>query len=463
MTKPDASRLELCLSILAQRFGPRLSTVADVRRQHANTLTWLENQPPDAVIWPTSTLEVAEIVSLASAHKVPLIAYGAGTSLEGHLNAPFGGLSVDMSRMDRIVEVNARDLDCRVEAGVSRRRLNEHLRDQGLFFPVDPGAEEATLGGMAATRASGTTTVRYGSMRENVLNVTAVMADGSIVKTGSRARKSAAGYDLTRLLIGSEGTLGIITELTLRLYGIPESMLAAVCPFATLEGACNAAMDAVGQGLGVARIELLDATQIAAVNVHAKLALEETPTLFLEFHGTPAATRAEVAAFEAIARDNGALRFDWAATEDDRRRLWKARHEAYWAIRATAKGRAILATDVCVPVSRLAQCVLETVEDAARCGLTAPILGHVGDGNFHATPLIDAESPAEVAALKGFLGRLAARAIAHGGTCTGEHGIGQGKKAYLAAEAGTALPVMATIKRALDPDGLLNPGKIIEE
>lgn len=463
MTKPDASRLELCLSILAQRFGPRLSTVADVRRQHANTLTWLENQPPDAVIWPTSTLEVAEIVSLASAHKVPLIAYGAGTSLEGHLNAPFGGISVDMSRMDRIVEVNARDLDCRVEAGVSRRRLNEHLRDQGLFFPVDPGAEEATLGGMAATRASGTTTVRYGSMRENVLNVTAVMADGSIVKTGSRARKSAAGYDLTRLLIGSEGTLGIITELTLRLYGIPESMLAAVCPFATLEGACNAAMDAVGQGLGVARIELLDATQIAAVNVHAKLALEETPTLFLEFHGTPAATRAEVAAFEAIARDNGALRFDWAATEDDRRRLWKARHEAYWAIRATAKGRAILATDVCVPVSRLAQCVLETVEDAARCGLTAPILGHVGDGNFHATPLIDAESPAEVAALKGFLGRLAARAIAHGGTCTGEHGIGQGKKAYLAAEAGTALPVMATIKRALDPDGLLNPGKIIEE
>lgn len=463
MTKPDASRLELCLSILAQRFGPRLSTVADVRRQHANTLTWLENQPPDAVIWPTSTLEVAEIVSLASAHKVPLIAYGAGTSLEGHLNAPFGGISVDMSRMDRIVEVNARDLDCRVEAGVSRRRLNEHLRDQGLFFPVDPGAEEATLGGMAATGASGTTTVRYGSMRENVLNVTAVMADGSIVKTGSRARKSAAGYDLTRLLIGSEGTLGIITELTLRLYGIPESMLAAVCPFATLEGACNAAMDAVGQGLGVARIELLDATQIAAVNVHAKLALEETPTLFLEFHGTPAATRAEVAAFEAIARDNGALRFDWAATEDDRRRLWKARHEAYWAIRATAKGRAILATDVCVPVSRLAQCVLETVEDAARCGLTAPILGHVGDGNFHATPLIDAESPAEVAALKGFLGRLAARAIAHGGTCTGEHGIGQGKKAYLAAEAGTALPVMATIKRALDPDGLLNPGKIIEE
>jgi len=463
VTKPDASRLELCLSILAQRFGPRLSTVADVRRQHANTLTWLENQPPDAVIWPTSTLEVAEIVSLASAHKVPLIAYGAGTSLEGHLNAPFGGISVDMSRMDRIVEVNARDLDCRVEAGVSRRRLNEHLRDQGLFFPVDPGAEEATLGGMAATRASGTTTVRYGSMRENVLNVTAVMADGSIVKTGSRARKSAAGYDLTRLLIGSEGTLGIITELTLRLYGIPESMLAAVCPFATLEGACNAAMDAVGQGLGVARIELLDATQIAAVNVHAKLALEETPTLFLEFHGTPAATRAEVAAFEAIARDNGALRFDWAATEDDRRRLWKARHEAYWAIRATAKGRAILATDVCVPVSRLAQCVLETVEDAAQCGLTAPILGHVGDGNFHATPLIDAESPAEVAALKGFLGRLAARAIAHGGTCTGEHGIGQGKKAYLAAEAGTALPVMATIKRALDPDGLLNPGKIIEE
>ncbi len=463
MTKPDARRLELCLSILAQRFGPRLSTIADVRRQHANTLTWLENQPPDAVIWPTSTLEVAEIVSLASAHKVPLIAYGAGTSLEGHLNAPFGGLSVDMSRMDRIVEVNARDLDCRVEAGVSRRRLNEHLRDQGLFFPVDPGAEEATLGGMAATRASGTTTVRYGSMRENVLNVTAVMADGSIVKTGSRARKSAAGYDLTRLLIGSEGTLGIITELTLRLYGIPESMLAAVCPFATLEGACNAAMDAVGQGLGVARIELLDATQIAAVNVHAKLALEQTPTLFLEFHGTPAATRAEVAAFEAIARDNGALRFDWAATEDDRRRLWKARHEAYWAIRATAKGRAILATDVCVPVSRLAQCVLETVEDAARCGLTAPILGHVGDGNFHATPLFDAESPAEVAALKGFLGRLAARAIAHGGTCTGEHGIGQGKKAYLAAEAGTALPVMATIKRALDPDGLLNPGKIIEE
>ena len=448
------------VAILRQRFGDRLQTGEAIRRQHANTITWIPNQPPDAVIWVENRDEVVEVVRVARDHRVPIIPFGAGTSLEGHINAPKGGLSLDFSRMNRVLAVNERDLDCVVEPGVSRKQLNDYLRDMGLFFPVDPGAEEATIGGMAATRASGTNAVRYGTMRENVLNITAVMADGSVVKTAQRARKSSAGYDLTRLLVGSEGTLGSITELTVRLYGIPERILAAVCPFATLEGACNAVIQSIQLGLGVARMELLDPPQIKAVNVHAKLGLEEKPTLFLEFHGTEAGARDQVENFKAIAESEGAIRFDWAEKEEDRRRLWKARHDAYWAVKTTWPGRDIFATDVCVPVSRLAECVVETQKDIEELGLVAPIVGHVGDGNFHTSPAFHRDDPKEMAAIETFLDRLTKRAIAMEGTCTGEHGVGQGKVKYLEAELGHGVAVMRAIKSALDPEGILNPGKI---
>jgi D-lactate dehydrogenase (cytochrome) len=449
------------IAVLRQRFADRLQTGEAIRRQHANTITWIPNQPPDAVIWVESQEEVVEVVRVARTHRVPLIPFGAGTSLEGHINAPHGGLSLDFSRMNRVLAVNERDLDAVVEPGVSRKQLNDYLRDLGLFFPVDPGAEEATIGGMASTRASGTTAVRYGTMRENVLNLTAVMADGSIVKTAQRARKSAAGYDLTRLLVGSEGTLGIITEVTVRLYGIPERILSAVCPFATLEGACNAVIQSIQLGLGVARMELLDPPQIRAVNTHSKLGLEEKPTLFLEFHGTEAGARDQVENFKALAEAEGALRFDWAENEEDRRRLWKARHEAYWAIRTAWPGKDIFATDVCVPISRLAECVVETQQDIEALGLVAPIVGHVGDGNFHTSPVFDRNNPKDMAAIETFLDRLTKRAIAMEGTCTGEHGVGQGKSKYLKAELGDGLAVMRALKTALDPLDIMNPGKIL--
>ena len=424
-------------------------------------MTWLENQPPDAVVWPNATEDVVEIVRVASIHNVPIIPFGAGTSLEGHVNAPRGGISIDFANMNEIIAVNHEDLDCVVQPGVSRKAINEYLRDMGLFFPIDPGAEEATLGGMTATRASGTNAVLYGTMRENVLNVTAVMADGSIVRTGGRARKSAAGYDLTRLMVGSEGTLGVITELTVRLYGIPETILAAVCPFKSLEGACNTVIQAIQLGLGIARVELLDEMQIHAVNTHAKLSLEESPTLFLEFHGSPVTARDQVEQFRAIAEEEGAIRFDWAEREEDRSRLWKARHDAYWAVRSTWPALDTLATDVCVPISRLAECILETKKDIESIGLVAPIVGHVGDGNFHTSPVFDQKDPAEREKVKGFLSRLADRAIAMEGTCTGEHGIGQGKQKYLKSELGPGVDMMRLIKRALDPQDILNPGKIV--
>jgi D-lactate dehydrogenase (cytochrome) len=449
------------IGILRQRFGDRLQTGEAIRRQHANTLTWLENQPPDAVIWVETAEEVLEVVRVASEHRAPIIPFGAGTSLEGHVNAPQGGLSLDFSRMNRILGVNERDLDCVVQPGVSRRQLNDHLRDLGLFFPVDPGAEEATIGGMASTRASGTTALRYGTMRENVLNVTAVMADGSLVKTAQRARKSAAGYDLTRLMVGSEGTLGILTELTVRLYGIPELILSAVCPFRTLEGACNTVISSMQLGLGVARMEVVDDVAIYAVNKYAKLGLEEAPTLFLEFHGTDVSARNQVELFRQIAESEGAIRFDWAEKEEDRRRLWKARHEFYWAVKSTWPGKDTFATDICVPISRLAECVVETQADIKSLGLIAPIAGHAGDGNFHTQPMVDRSNPKEVQAVETFMERLIARAIRMEGTCTGEHGVGQGKAKYLKDELGGGLATMRAIKTALDPQGIFNPGKIL--
>ncbi len=457
----ETSAIETVLAALKKSLGNRISTGTDVREQHGSTLTWLPNQPPDAVVYPQSTEEVVTIVKLCSEHSVPVIPFGAGTSLEGHLNAPHGGLSLDFSHMNKVLAVHEEDLDCVVEAGVTRQQLNEHLRDTGLFFPVDPGAD-ATLGGMAATRASGTNAVRYGTMRDAVINLTAVMADGSVVRTARRARKSSAGYDLTRLLVGSEGTLGIITELSLRLHGIPESVLSAVCPFETVQGACDATIMAIQLGLGLARVEFLDEVQIEACNKHSKLDLPVSPTLFLEFHGTTASTREQVETFAQIAADNGGGEYQWAERAEDRNKLWTARHDAYWAARTYRPGAEVIATDVCVPISRLAECLVETGKDIAELGLVAPIVGHIGDGNFHVLPLIDMDNGQEVEAARGFLDRLVGRALEMDGTCTGEHGVGTGKMKYMRAEHGSGVDVMRAIKKTLDPHNIFNPGKVVE-
>ena len=438
--------------------GGRLSTAPAVREQHGKDQTWNPGAPPDAVAFVHDTIEVQKIVTICGKYGTPVIPYGTGTSLEGHFTAPFGGISIDLSGMNRILEVNASDLDCRVEAGVTRKQLNIHLRDQGLFFPVDPGAD-ASLGGMTATRASGTNAVRYGTMRENVLNVTAVMADGSIIRTGSRARKSSAGYDLTRLMVGSEGTLGVITEVALKLYGIPEAIVAAVCPFPSVEACCNATITAIQMGLPVARIELVDAEHVKAFNAYSKLDLKVAPTLFLEFHGTIASAKEQAETFAAIAEDLGGGPFDWATKEEDRQKLWQARHDAFWATKSLMPGKDAFATDVCVPISRLAQCVTETQADLAANGLYGPIVGHVGDGNFHVVLFCDRADADEVRRVKDVYGRLIDRAIAMGGTSTGEHGIGSGKVAYLEKEHGPALAFMRDIKRAFDPRNIMNPGK----
>jgi D-lactate dehydrogenase (cytochrome) len=461
--RPVPEGLPTAIALLKQHFGDRLVTNEDIRRQHAHTLTWIEGEPADAVVFAESTKEVTEVVGVAARFGIPIIPFGAGTSLEGHVNAPRGGVCLDLSRMDNVLRLSTDDLDCTVEAGMPRGRLNAYLRDTGLFFPVDPGTEEATIGGMASTRASGTTTVRYGTMRENIISLKAVLADGRVIETGGRARKSAAGYDLTHLLVGSEGTLGIITEVTLRLHGVPESIIAAVAGFPTLASACDTTMAAIAMGLGLARIELLDPLMISAVNKHASLTLDPLPTLFLEFHGTPAAAREQVATFEELARSEGATSFASAADEAERKRLWKARHEALWAVREAWPGRTTLITDVCVPVSRLAECIGETEADIAASGLTAPIVGHVGDGNFHALALHTLGDNDELAQIRAFAERLAARAISMEGTCTGEHGIGQGKKALLRMERGEAVSAMESIKVALDPLGILNPGKIFDQ
>ena len=463
--RPLTEARRALLARLSSRFGNRFSTGTALREQHANTLTWIACQPPDAVVFAETTQEVIELVRLCAEARVPIIPFGTGTSLEGQVNAPFGGVSLDLSHMNRILTVHAEDFDCVVEPGVTRKALNDHLRDLGLFFSIDPGAD-ASLGGMAATRASGTNAVRYGTMRDNVLSLTAVLgltavlADGSIVTTGSRARKSAAGYDLTRLLIGSEGTLGVITRLTLKLYGIPETILSAVCPFASIEGACNATIAAMQMGLPIARIELADAGQIRACNAYSHLTLAEAPTLFLEFHGTAASTREQVETFAEIAANEGGGEFRWAERPEERTKLWQARHDAYWAVRGLRPGAEIVTTDVCVPISALAACVGETHADIEETGLLAPIVGHVGDGNFHVMPLFDAGNAEERRAVQGFLDRLISRALRMDGTCSGEHGVGQGKIRYLAQEHGAGVEIMIAIKKALDPLNILNPGKI---
>ena len=457
----DPAAIKAVIVALAAQLGNRLVTSQAVREQHANTTTWIASEPPDAVVFPQTTDDVQDVVRICAAHRMPVIPFGTGTSLEGHVNAPHGGVSIDFRDMNRVLAVNSQDLDCVVEPGITRKQLNEHLRDQGLFFPLDPGAD-ASLGGMAATRCSGTNAVRYGTMKDNVLALKVVLPNGELMTTARRAKKSAAGYDLTRLMVGSEGTLGVITELTLKLSGIPEAISGGVCPFPSVEAACNAAIATIQSGIPVARIELLDELQVKATNLYSKLALPEVPMLFVEFHGSPAGVAEQSERFGEIARDLGGGPFEWATRPEDRTRLWQARHDAYWAGRGLRPGAQAVATDVCVPISRLAECVTATQREIAELRLVAPILGHVGDGNFHLTLLVDMADPAEVKAAKILCERLVERALAMDGTCTGEHGVGQGKMKYLAGELGhPALEAMAAIKRAIDPDNIMNPGKIV--
>ena len=451
--------IETVLGVLKQQFGDRLQTGASVREQHGHTTTWLENQPPDGVVFARSTEEVSNIVKVCATHKVPIIAFGTGTSLEGHVNAAAGGISIDVSQMDAVLEVHPEDLDCVVQPGVTRKQLNEYLRDQGLFFPIDPGAD-ASLGGMAATRASGTNAVRYGTMKDCVLSLKAVLPDGRVIRTGQRAKKSSAGYDLTRLFIGSEGTLGIITELTIRLHGIPEAMSSATCSFPSVEAACNAVIATIQMGVPVARIELLDAQQVKACNAYSKLDLPETPLLLLEFHGSAAGVAEQAETFGEIAGDVGGTGFAWTTSPEERTKLWQARHDAYWAALAFRPGAEVVATDVCVPISRLADCVAAAQAKMEELGLIAPIVGHVGDGNFHTSLLVMKDDPDEMARGRAYISWLNETAIGMEGTCTGEHGIGQGKRQYLEAELGEATDVMRAIKVAIDPDNIMNPGKI---
>ncbi|MGB0661288.1 MAG: FAD-binding oxidoreductase [Mangrovicoccus sp.] len=462
-SKPPVSGeiVSAALAILKQRFGPRLDESPSMREQHGHTTTWLPNQPPEAVVFAESTQEVQDIVKICAARRVPIIPFGAGTSLEGHLNAPMGGVSLDLSRMNEVVEINIEDMDCRVQPGVTRSQLNTELRATGLFFPVDPGAD-ATIGGMAATRASGTNAVRYGTMRDAVLSAEVVTAKGDVIRTASRARKSSAGYDLTRLMVGSEGTLGIMTELTLRLHGQPEAVAGAICSFPTISAAATTVAETILMGIPVARIEFLDTLGVKAVNAYSKLSLPEAPLLLLELHGTDSSIGQQAQNFAALAKENGALQTEWSTNPEERTRLWKARHDAYWACLALRPGAVGVVTDVCVPVSALPDCVSAAQDQAEAMGLLCPIVGHVGDGNFHALPLVDPASQDEKDLADRYVAWLNDLAISHGGTCTGEHGVGQGKAKYLEKELGAgALDMMTAIKQALDPDNILNPGKIL--
>ena len=445
---------------LAARFGNRFSASEAIRRQHGHTLTWLENQPPDAVVFAETRDDVIDLVKLCVRHDAPIVPFGVGSSLEGHVNAPHGGVSLDCSRMNAVLAVNAEDLDCVVEPGVTRTQLNTHLHDTGLFFPIDPGAD-ASLGGMASTRASGTNAVRYGTMKDLVLSLGVVTADGTFLRTGTRAKKSAAGYDLTHLFVGAEGTLGVIVEIALKLSGIPEAVSAGTCSFPDVRSACKTTIETIQSGLPIARIELIDTLSVRAFNSYAHLNLPEQPMLLVEFHGTEQSVAEQAKRFGEIVADNGGGGFIWATRPEDRTRLWKARHEGFYAQMTLRPGARPFATDTCVPISRLADCVEETLADIASTGLVAPIVGHVGDGNFHVSPLVDMGDPHEIEAAEAFASRLAHRAIAMGGTCTGEHGIGQKKIAYMEDEHGAAaLDLMRRVKAAFDPQNLFNPGKI---
>jgi len=455
------SALPLSLSeALSKRFGDRYSISQALREQHGRGESHHTPAIPDAVVFAENTQEVADIVRLCAAESIPVIAFGAGTSLEGHLTAVRGGVSIDLSRMAKITRISPEDLDCTVEAGVTREQLNTHLRDMGLFFPIDPGAN-ASIGGMTATRASGTNAVRYGTMRENVLGLTVVLPNGQIIRTGGRARKSSAGYDLTRLFVGSEGTLGIITEVTLRLYGIPETISAALCSFESVEQAVAAAIQVVQLGIPVARMELMDRGLIKAVNAYSSLSLKIEDTLAFEFHGSPAGVQEQVEMVAAIVAENDGRDFEWANAAEERNRLWKARHSAFYAVvsqRENAKG---WSSDVCVPVSELSGCILKTRELLKECSVPAAILGHVGDGNYHVVFAVDPNNRQELDEVAAINKKMVQYAISVGGTSTGEHGVGTGKIAYLRAEHGDAVDLMAVIKNAIDPAGIMNPGKVL--
>ena len=450
-----------CLQELQKLLGERLSMSNSVREQHGRDESFHASAPPEAVAFVENNEEVAEIVRICVQYQKPIIPFGTGTSLEGHVAALHGGVCLDVSGMNKVLEVNENDLDCRVQAGVTRKELNQHLRNSGLFFPIDPGAD-ASLGGMTATRASGTNAVRYGTMRENVLGLTVVTADGRIIRTGTRARKSSAGYDLTRLFVGSEGTLGIITEIQLRLYGVPEAISAAVCSFETMEGAVNTTISTIQMGIPVARIELLDEVQVDAINRYSDFDYALKPTLFFEFHGTEAWVKEQAEMVKEISTEEGGSDFQWSTQEQEKQKLWEARHNAYYAGLALRPGSKGWATDVCVPISRLTDCILETRSDIEESKLTVPLVGHVGDGNFHLLFLIDPENEEEELKLYQPLNdRLVERALRMGGTCTGEHGIGSGKIKYMEAEHGDSLKLMHQIKQAFDPDNLMNPGKML--
>ena len=454
-----SSSIPTAIDILKQRFGDQLSTALSVRQHHSHTTTQIKSQIPDAVIFARETADVAAVVAVCQEHQCPIIPFGVGSSLEGHVNAPLGGVSIDMNAMDRVLSVHEADLDAVVQPGITREALNNYLRDTGLFFPIDPGAN-ASLGGMAATRASGTNAVRYGTMKDNILALEAVMADGRIIRTGTRAKKTSAGYDLTRLLIGSEGTLGLITELTVKLQGIPEAIAGGICSFPSVEAACNTVITTIQYGIPVARIELLDAAQVRACNRYSGLELPEETLLLLEFHGTKHGVGEQSEMFGEIAADYTPHEFKWTTDQEERTKLWKARHDAFWAAMALVPGGIAMSTDVCVPISRLAECVEDTRRDIEETGIIAPIVGHVGDGNFHTLPIALPEDVEAWTRIQAFVERLSERAIAMDGTCTGEHGIGQGKMKYLRQEMGPAVDMMLAVKRALDPNDILNPGKL---
>ncbi len=445
---------------LAERFGKRFSTAEAVRAHHGHDESHFPDALPDGVVWPHSTAEVVEVVKLCHAHRVPVIPFGVGSSLEGHILATNGGISIDLSEMNQIVTIHDEDMDAVVQPGVTRKTLNAALHGTGLFFPIDPGAD-ASLGGMASTRASGTNAVRYGTMRENTLGLEVVLADGRVIRTGGRARKSSAGYDLTRLFVGSEGTLGIITELTVRLHPLPEAISSATCSFPDVASAVQTVIQTIQLGVPVARIELLDTLTVQAVNRYSKTTLRESPMLFFEFHGSPTGVEEQAQTVQEIARDNGGQDFEWATRPEDRSRLWQARHDVLFACLNLQPGSRGISTDVCVPISRLAEAIAGTQEEIAATGLIAPIVGHVGDGNFHVVILTEPDNPDQVHAAEALGRRIVERALLLDGTCTGEHGIGIGKKDFLLAEHGEGVAVMASLKAALDPLGLMNPGKVI--
>ncbi len=451
------------LDDLRALLGERVSTSESVREHHSHGESWHAPGMPEAVVFPVSTDEVAAIVKLCARHRKPVVAFGMGSSLEGHVNAIHGGVSIDLTRMTRVLRLSPEDLDITVEAGLTRLKLDAQLKNTGLMFRTAPGAD-ATIGGMAATRASGTTAVRYGTMRENVLGLTVVLPDGNVIKTGGRARKSSSGFDLTRLFVGSEGTLGVITELTLRLYGRPEAVRAAVCPFASMAGAANAVIQIIQLGIPVARIEIIDEAQLGVVNAYSKTNYPLAPTLFFEFHGiSETSVEDQIRAVEEIPGEHGGKGFKWAASLEDRNTLWQARHNAYYATVASRPGARAWTTDICVPISHLAECILETQQDLAAANVVAPLVGHAGDGNFHLIIMLDADNREEFEKISRLSERLVERALKFGGTCSGEHGVGIGKLKYLQAEHGAALNVMRAIKQAIDPDNLMNPGKLIPD